>query len=231
MGSWLEALFNFFTGGENISQTPPKKHIFTVETSEGEVCQLDTSDRSSPFYGRSWEKVLTAYENKEFLRGRAITRCMSRDNRFSGYSVRIEGIDAFLPASKASWFHEPEHDACGKYIALSIESIYTNGGKAGKIIVNAYEPIKFLNRRQNKSNYNMGALLYAIAIDYDRAFLIFPCLRDQLIYVSMNEAADFAIRKGLGNNPEMFTGWCWQLRIINKKANQILASPVDILTD
>ena len=231
MGNWLEMLYNFFTVREITPPPPPKKHIFTVETSEGEVCQLDTSDRSSPFYGQSWEKILTAYENKDFLRGRAITRCVSRDNRFSGYSVRVEGIEAFLPASKASWFHAPEHDACGKYIALSVESVYTSGGKAGKVIVNAYEPIKFLNRRQNKTNCNIGALIYAIAVDYDRAFLIFPCSKDQLIYVPMNEAMDFAIRKGLGNNPEMFTGWCWQLRIINRKGNQIFASPVDILTD
>ena len=136
-----------------------------------------------------------------------------------------------MPASKASWFYAPERDASGKYIAVSVESVYTNGAKAGKLIVNAYEPIRFLNKKQNRKNYQSGGIAYAIAMDYDRLFLICPYIRDQLIYVPLNEAANIAQLKGLGNNPENFTGWCWQLQIRNRKDNQCLASPLDILTD
>lgn len=230
MANWLEILWNFFSTREHYIPLQTK-HLFTVETSEGEVCQLDTSDRSSPFYGIAWAKILTAYENKDFLRGRVMTRSVSRDNRFSGYSVNLEGIEAFLPASKASWFYAPERDASGKYIAVSVESVYTNGAKAGKLIVNAYEPIRFLNKKQNRKNYQSGGIAYAIAMDYDRLFLICPYIRDQLIYVPLNEAANIAQLKGLGNNPENFTGWCWQLQIRDRKDNQCLASPLDILTD
>ncbi len=209
----------------------PQKHIFTVETSEGEVCQIDTSDSSSVFYGSSWEKILTASENGDFIRGRAMTRCVSRDNRFSGYTVNVEGIEAFLPASKASWFYDPEHDASGKYIALSVENVYTSGTKAGKLVVNAYKPVRFLFSRQGRRNYQPGGTAYAIAMDYDRSYLIFPYAKEQYIYVPIYEAVNLAANMGLGNNPEIFTGLCWNLRIISRKDNQCMASPVDILMD
>ena len=209
----------------------PQNHIFTVETSEGEVCRLDTSDRSSPFYGPAWTKILTASENNDFLRGRVMTRCVSRDNRFSGYTVNIDGIEAFLPASKASWFYDPEHDASGKYIALSVENIYTSGAKAGKLVVNAYRPVRFLFSRQNRRNYQPGGTAYAIARDYDRSHLIFPYQKEQYIFVPMYEAANLAANMGLGNNPDMYTGLCWNLRITGRKDNQCMALPIDILTD
>ena len=238
MSSWLEAIYNFFTAREynppvqeNTESYIPTKHIFTVETSEGEVCGIDTADSSSRFYGDTWTKILTAYEKKDFVRGRAITRSVSRDNRFSGYAVDIEGVEAFLPASKSSWFYNPERDACGKYIALSIESIYTSGKTAGKLIVNAYEPVRFLTARQNRKNYLTGGMPYAIAMDYDNSFLIFPFYKEHAIYVPINEAAAFAQSRGIRRNPEELTGWCWQLRISDRKYNQCLAYPVDILTD
>ena len=235
----MSGLFDFVRGFFRIASPEtipadnyaPQQHIFTVETSEGEVCSIDTSDRSSPFYGTAWTKILTASENNDFVRGRATSRCVSRDNRFSGYTVNIDGIEAFLPASKASWFYDPEHDASGKYIALSVENVYTSGTKAGKLVVNAYRPIRFLNSRQGRKNYQPGGTAYAIAMDYDRSFLIFPYQKEQYIYVPLHEAVNFAMSLGLGNNPDMFTGLCWHLSIRSRKDNQCLASPIDILTD
>ena len=235
MSGLLDFVFGLFRSGEGSSYTPGNNirggHIFTVETSEGEMCRIDTSDRSSVFYGSSWDKILTAYENGDFLRGRAMTRCVSRDNRFSGYTVNVEGIEAFLPASKASWFYDPEHDASGKYIALGVENVYTSGAKAGKLVVNAYMPVRFLFSRQGRRNYQPGGTAYAIAMDYDGSYLIFPYQKDQYIYVPIYEAVNLAANVGLGNNPEMFTGLCWNLRITSRKGNQCLASPIDILAD
>ena len=205
--------------------------FFTVETSEGEFCRINTSDLSSPFYGSAWTKILTAYEQKDFLRGRVITRSVSRDNRFSGYSVDIEGVEAFLPASKAAWFHAPERDACGKFIALSVENVYTSGAKIGKLVVNAYEPLRFLTSKQDRKTYNPGGLPYAIAVDYNASFLIFPHLRDKVIYVPMQEALRVAQAHKLGNNPENFTGYCWQLRVKGWKGSECLASAVNVLTE
>ena len=146
MSGLLDFVLGFFRNGESSSYPAenyvPQKHLFTVETSEGEMCRIDTADRSSPFYGTAWTKILTANDNNDFVRGRAMTRCVSRDNRFSGYTVNVEGIEAFLPASKASWFYDPEHDASGKYIALSIENVYTSGTKAGIAIADVLTAIK-----------------------------------------------------------------------------------------
>ena len=238
MSSWFDLFFNIFgsktpdnSSNFSVNNYAPKKHLFTVETSEGEVCELDTADRSSPFYGESWTKILDAYEKKDFLRGRVIVRSTSRDNRFSGYVVKIEGVEAFLPASKSAWFYNPERDASGKFIAVSIENIYTSGSKVGKLVVNAYEPLRFLMRKQSRKSYITGAFPYAIAMDYDNNNLIFPHFKDQVIYVPLDHAAAIAQNRGLGYNPDNFTGWCWQLQIINWQKNLCFAKPLDVLTD
>ncbi len=110
-------------------------------------------------------------------------------------------------------------------------NVYTSGAKAGKLVVNAYKPVRFLFSRQGRRNYQPGGTAYAIAMDYDRSYLIFPYQKDQYIYVPLYEAVNFAANMGLGNNPEMLTGLCWNLRITDRKNNQCLASPLEILTE
>jgi hypothetical protein len=213
---------------------PASRHIgriFTIETSEGEVCELNTSDPSSPFHGPAWTHILTAREKGEFVRGHVKTRLVSRDSRFSGYLINIEGVDAFLPASKAAWFYHPEHDACGKAIALGIEEIYTSGKKVGNLVVSAYAPLRHLARNQSKKDYEPGATPFAIAMDYDETSLIFPHYGDKALYVPLQEAMNIALGKGLDAAPRNLTGYCWQLRIIGWKGNQCAASPIDVLND
>lgn len=208
-----------------------KGRVFTVETSEGEVCELDTSSPSSPFYGSAWTRVLTARENGEFLRGTVRTRLVSRDGRFSGYMVNVEGLSAFLPVSKAAWFYHPEHDACGKAIAVGIEQVYASGRKIGNIVVNAYAPVRHLTRHQSKKDYIPGATPYAIAMDHDGASLIFPQYGDRVIYAPLNEAISIASLRGIDTRPDALTGYCWQLRISGWKGDVGAASLLDVLSD
>lgn len=205
--------------------------VFTVETSEGEVCDLDTSDPSSPFYGPAWTRILTAREKGEFVRGQVRTRLVSRDSRFSGYRVNIDGVEAFLPTSKAAWFYHPEHDACGKAIALGIEDVYTSGKKIGNVVVSAYAPLRHLAHHQSRKDFEPGAAPFAIAMDYDETSLIFPVYGDKALYAPIQEAADVALRKGLDAAPRNLTGYCWQLRIIGWKGDKCDVSPMDVLND
>ena len=211
--------------------TAYRGRVFTVETSEGEVCRVDTSDASSPFYGPAWTRVLTARENGEFLRGRARTRLISREGRFSGYLVNVEGVNAFLPASKAAWFYDPERDACGKSIALGVENVYTSGKKAGTLVVSAYAPVRYLNRRQARKGCQPGGTSFAIAMDYDDASLIFPQYGDRIICAPLQEAVSLASDKGIDPRPSALTGYCWQLKIMGWKGNMGVASPIDVLSD
>lgn len=205
--------------------------VFTVEISEGEVCELDTSDCSSPFYGSAWTRVLTARENGEFLRGTVRTCLVSRDGRFSDYTVNVEGLNAFLPVSKAAWFYHPAHDAYGKAIAVGIEQVYANGKKIGNIVVSAYAPIRHLARRQSKKDYMPGAKPYAIAMDHDGASLIFPQYGDRAILAPLAEAVGIASSKGIDSRPDALTGYCWQLRILGWKGDMGSASLLDVLND
>ena len=219
---WMHDLFSTKTEEAGNS-------FFTVETSEGELVTINTSDSSSPFYGSSWTKILKAYETKDYIRGRVMTRCVSRDSRFSGYSIDLEGVEAFIPASKAAWYYSPERDACGKYLAVGIESVYTSGGKAGKLVVNAYAPVKYLYQRQGKKDYAPGGTPYAMAMDYDNAFLFFQHYKGQVICVPIDEALNTAKRRGLSGGLEVLTGYCWQVRILGWKGDYGLASAVEVL--
>ena len=59
---WMHDLFSTKTEEAGNS-------FFTVETSEGELVTINTSDSSSPFYGSSWTKILKAYEAKVCVSG------------------------------------------------------------------------------------------------------------------------------------------------------------------
>ena len=75
---------------------------FQVVNPEGEVHQIDTSDRNTPFYGPAWGRVLEAREKGLFVRGYPTHRRVDQADRFSGYSVDLGGVTAFLPARPAT---------------------------------------------------------------------------------------------------------------------------------
>ena len=153
------------------------------------------------------------------------------DGHLSGYTVSVEGLNAFLPVSKAAWFYHPEHDACGKAIAVGVEQVYASGKKIGNLVVSAYAPIRHLARHQSKKNYMSGATPYAIAMDHDGSSLIFPQYGDRVIYAPLSEATGIARRKGLDSRPDALTGYCWQLRISGWKGDRGAASLLDVLND
>ena len=203
--------------------------VFQVMNPEGELYSINTADTNSPFYGAAWADILSKKERGEFLRGRAAIRRFSRDDRFAGYSVDIDGINAFLPASKAGRFREASYDACGKFLALKIESVYVNGNKAGTLIVNASAPIKYVLHRQN-SNFNAGSAVHSLAIDYDRGMLIFPWLNGSFIAVNLVDAQRIAYYSGISPNPNELTGYYWQLQIIGMLSMScLLAAPLEVL--
>ncbi|MBQ8691836.1 MAG: hypothetical protein IJ520_01670 [Synergistaceae bacterium] len=203
--------------------------VFQVMNPEGEIYSINTADANSPFYGTAWANILSKKERGEFLRGRAAIRRFSRDDRFAGYSVDIDGINAFLPASKAGWFREASCDACGKFLALKIESVYVNGDKSGTLIVNANAPIKYVLNRQN-SSLNAASAVYSLAIDYDRNMLIFPWLNGSIIAANITDAQRIAYYSGISPDPNELTGYYWRLQIIGMLSMSCLfAGPLEVL--
>lgn len=203
--------------------------VFHVMNPEGEIYTIDTTKRDTPFYGRVWANILSKKERGEFVRGRAVIRRFSRGDRFSGYSVDIDGINAFLPASRAGWFREGSCDACGKFLALKIESVYVNGDKAGTLIVNANAPVKYVLNRQN-SNFNFGSVVHALAVDYDQGMLIFPWLNGYVIAVNLGDAQRVACYNGVSPDPDELTGYYWRLGITGMMSMDCIAAvPLEVL--
>ena len=182
----------------------------------------------------AWTRILEAHEKGECFRGRAVRRSLGRtDGAFHGYFIDIEGARAFLPASKAAWFYNPERDACGKFLALTLEAIYPNGPKAGNITVNAYAPLKHVLSSQNSRAFQPNATPWALAMDHDAKSLIFPHFNNKVIRVPLHEASALAQRKGIGGGDcGSLTGRFWQLRVQTWKPGGIcVAHPVDIMTE
>lgn len=201
---------------------------FSVVNPEGEVHCINTADKSSLFYGPVWTRILDAYTKGEFVRGRASMRRMSGiEDRFSGYSVNIGGVEAFLPASKAALFHDPERDATRKCIALKVDTIYPNGLKAGNIIVNAFSPLKHI--LQQKNNTKQGSTLYALALDYDDEHLLFPLYQPKMICVPLQETMDIARQCGIDPDPDFLTGLYWQIQITSPRAEIQTAKALSVL--
>ncbi len=207
--------------------------VFSVMNPEGEIYSIDTTDKSSPFYGSVWTRILKAHERGECFRGKAVKRsCGRADGAFHGYFIDICGIQAFLPVSKAAWFYNAEHDACGKFIALMIDSIYTNGSKAGSIVVNAYKPLKHVLSSQSREAFNSGAEPWALAMDYDANYLIFPHFGSKTIRVPLNEAVALAKSKKIKADKCSLTGLFWQLRVEKwENGGVCTAHPIDIMPE
>ena len=206
---------------------------FSVINPEGEIYSINTADKNSLFYGRAWFKILEANEKGECFRGRAIKKSVGRnDNTLSGYFIDIEGVQAFLPVSKAAWFYNPEHDAVGKSIALMIEDIFTNGPKAGTLVVNAYKPLKHILTAQSREAFTTNAEPWMLAMDCDSESLIFPHFGNKVVRVPLHDAAALAKRKGVGSNSSNLTGRFWRVKIHQWAAGGVCtAQPVDVMTD
>ncbi len=205
--------------------------VFQVVNPEGEVHRVDTSDPASPFHGAGWARILTAYQREDFLAGRAVRRFVSREGRFSGYAVDVEGVRAFLPTSKAAWFFHPQHDACGKRIALNVNAVYTNGPKSGNLIVDAYAPLKHVLKAQGPRDYAPGGAPWGLAMDYDNQYLIFPHFKEKVLLAPLGEALAVAAAAGLEPRPDLLTGRFWQVRVLEWRGAVCLVSPLQVMTD
>ena len=204
--------------------------VFPVVTPEGEVHNVDPSAADSIFYGPVWTRILDAYEKGDFIRGRAVLRRISSsEDRFSGYSVSIDGVEAFLPASRAAHFYHPEFDATRKCVALKVKNVYPNGPRQGTVIVDAYAPLKYILANQKKADYRFDATPFALAMDYDSENLLFPLFGDRLMRAPLREAMSIAARKGIDPSPDMLTGYFWQVRITDADSDSPMAEALDIL--
>lgn len=207
-----------------------KRGVFQIMNPEGELYTVDTTKPGTPFYGSAWQNILGSRERGEFIRGRAATRCFSKGDRFSGYVMDIEGVRAFLPASKAGWFREQENDACGKFLALKAETVYVNGDKAGTMIVNANAPINYILNRQRRGYAGIGCEIYALAVDHDERALVFPWLESSLIIVPLFEAQRAAQYFNISSRPDDLTGYYWRLGLAGwAAANCLTAVPLEVM--
>ena len=214
--------------GNNGGYAPWQGRTFQVVNTEGEVYHIDTSDPKSCFYGPAWTNVLEAKERGQFLRGYPTFRRVDQADRFSGYSVDIDGVTAFLPASKAGYYHNPLCDACRKGIALKLDTVYPNGPKAGTLIVNARSALNFVLNRQDPQLFRPGSAAVALAVDYfpDTLILQGP---EYLIYAPMHMAQQLAANMGLSYRPEDLTGYRWGIGIDNFGPQGCYATPLSIL--
>ena len=199
-----------------------------VVNTEGEVHTIDTSDPGSPFYGPVWARILTAKEQGQFIRGRATIRRISQADRFSGYMVDIDGVQVFLPASRAGYFYDPGCDACGKVMALKAESLYTNGPRAGTLTVNARSAINFVLNRQDPQAFRPGSAVCALAVDHCGDALIFQGPMG-LIFTPMPMAQQVAWKKGMSPDPNDLTGYRWGIGIDGFGPQGQYATPLDVL--
>jgi hypothetical protein len=210
---------------------PPEKDFslrsFQIHNPEGEIHTINTSDRSSHFYGPVWTRIFDAYTKGEFLRGRVFLRCISRDDKFSGYMVNVDGVKTFLPQSKAHIFQDPEKDATNKCIALKVDAIYTNGVRTGSVIMDAQTPWKQTLNEFKK--LEPGKILYALASDHEHGKLIFPGKHDKIIQVSIDDALEFGKRSGIASNPDFLTGLYWKLKLRRPIDNGWIAGPIELM--
>ncbi|MDR1508692.1 MAG: hypothetical protein LBS53_03565 [Synergistaceae bacterium] len=220
--------------------TPVEKDFnlrsFQVVNPEGEVHTVNTADSSSFFYGQVWTRILDCYRTGEFLRARARQRYVSRtDGRFSGYQVSINGVEAFLPRSKAEYFYDPEQDATGKCLALQVEMVHPNGPKQGTVIVNAKTPWKYtLNEFKNLFS---GKTVEVLALDYVSGYLVFPGHYEQFsgrrIYKNILVRVEAALRMagtlGIAAEPGCLTGLYWKLQLQGPQGEDWLAAPLEVL--
>lgn len=210
------------------------RNIFMVSNPEGEVYSINTNDSRSPFYGAGWQRVLEAYENNEFLRGRASLRRISRADRFSGYTLYVdgdEGLSVFLPASQAGYFRDPANDASNKFVAFKIKSINPCGSKAGTIIVNAASPVNYVSQRiRSFADLDLGAEIWALSVDHGEGMLGFPiCLPnlDMMIFAHLDHAMSVAYDCGMDTDPDSLTGCFWRLQIVDGGDGYRIALPLE----
>ena len=214
--------------GNNGGYAAYQGRTFQVVNPEGEVHQVDTSDRNSPFYGPAWAKVLEARERGQFIRGYATYRRVDQADRFSGYSVDIDGVTAFLPASKAGYYYNPSCDACRKGMALKLDTLYTNGPKAGTLIVNARSALNFVLNRQDPQLFRPGMAVCALGVDYAGGALVFQG-PESLIFAPLQMAQQMAANMGLSYRPEDMTGYRWNIGIDSFGPQGYYATPLNIL--
>ena len=209
-------------------RTPEEKdhnmRCFDVLNPEGEVFSIDTRS-SEQFFGPVWTRIFDAYEKGELLRARVALRQTSRLDQFSGYTLSIDGVPAFLPRSKSVHFYNSENDATNLCIAVQVMTIHVNGPKCGSVIVDA-KPAWELVRRELAAA-TLGDTVNALAMDIADGSLLFPVPQHRTIAVPIAEAR--AVASGAGMPDYFLTGLYWKLRLTSQNGDTFQAVPVEVL--
>lgn len=220
--------------GGNSMRNGMRHSVFTISNPEGEIYRIDTNDPRSPFYGPGWQRVFEAHENGEFLRGRAAVRRLSREDRFSGYTLHIDGdrgLSVFLPASRAGYFRDPANDASEKFVAFKIKSIHPTGARAGTIIADAGESISYVSSLiPDPSCLGLGAEVWAVSVDHGEGMLGFPIRtphNSMMIYAHLDHAAQVAYNCGMPYDPDCLTGCFWRLQVVDGGNGWRMALPLE----
>jgi hypothetical protein len=153
-------------------------------------------------------------------------RCVSREDRFSGYMINLDGLKAFLPQSKAHIFYDPEKDATNKCLAFKVDAVHTNGARQGDIIVDSKPPWK--QTLDEFKKLEPGKVLYALASDHEYGELVFPGRQGQKIIVPIDEAVRLGERAGVASEPDFLTGLYWKLKLRFPTGNNWTAGPVEL---
>jgi hypothetical protein len=205
--------------GRTFSTSTPlykgKTHL--VLNSEGEVYSIDTSDSRAFFYGSAWDKVLSALSEGDYVKGKALLRRRDKNNYFSGYEIKIEGITAFLPRSKCGYFWNEETDASSKNIIVKPFQLYPTGSRRGTLLVDASAPILELDRHNQKE--------WAIGIDFDQESFYFTTGKNLIYRCSHQELLDNCPAISRFDNLREATGRYYRIKVQNERK----AVPVAIL--
>ena len=181
----------------------PNLREFLIVDPEGEVHEVDTSQKGNDFYGPVWTRICSAIvQEDELLRGRAVLRRRAAaDNRFSGYDVLIDGVSAFLPRSLAGHFYDENLDATGRCLAVKVRSFNPAGKFKGKLIVEARTPLQLL-AKINKQQGNR----WALAVDVSQGAMAFLRPRGRVLWCPLDQVCAQARRQQLPDDPLLLTG-------------------------
>ena len=105
-----------------------KKGIYKVINNEGALCNVNTIDRVSSFYGEYWADICESFLHGKVILGE-LDRFRYRSDRGkadttqpTGFVVKIgPSIEAFLPMSLTSKFREHSEDLINERIAVMVE--------------------------------------------------------------------------------------------------------------
>ena len=105
-----------------------KKGVYKITNNEGALCNVNTANKSSAFYGKYWAGVCESYLNGKVIAGK-LDRYRYRSNNGepenanpTGFVVKIgPKIEAFLPMSLTCKFRDYTAECSKERIAVMVE--------------------------------------------------------------------------------------------------------------